>query len=913
MFALFNSELTGFLSFVSESACLLIKVIILIILYRSTTNSQSKRVAFYTLFAILCTGIFTNLTMTLYWLREEPFCIVSKLVSRTFFRLEFATHAVQFLALFFFFRELSSRKTALKSIIAFSLPACFFVPYYLVRAIQTFYMGDLQYSSMDELVRRFFSAHLLILGFFLLLLLYRNYKREQIKLLRHHNLTLGLYFMLPYYIAKIFESSLMSFFVNVHAATITSILLTGMIVYCFRRLAGLRFLNMKSHINATIARKISFLDEFKEVLHMFSSMMRLEEAIDVTRSFFKRAFNVPTDKLSVFLRDLNTYRPRQIGDPVELARKLYIETVLGPGSEHADVISFIEKHHIIIRDEVEFSHYYQVVGQEKRELAAVIEFLGHINADVFLPVYCDERIVAYIVITHGVRPSDFYTDVERDEMLIYCSHLGSVLSLLSTIDMETYLARERQLQQSLDGEMRARLLLYKSVNVCARASKTSDVGVIVYKNRRFAYCNQAASDVLKVDLNEHKTLPIVRQIQEMCHETALYHTPKQALIANVQGETIAVHTTNNIERSNVIATVRYPGVVDYIKNGLSILQDPAYWDTLLALYTTEEGTFVNNLLPTDTATLLNCKVNLLRTALAHSTFLIELAEDDDVRSFAHVIHKIHQRSVIEEVIVRSGDDEARVGLKLFGINPVFQIPQEPCLFESLSGRGTILIQNVHQLSLQLQRRLYEYIISGRYTPLKSEQQLESDVLLLVATSYNVQDLVQRGLFLKELYAELRNRIIWMPSLTSLPADEFFALLEGIRKQLVHSKAYQNLLTLTESESRRLMGSGCVSLHELKQKVQGVLQRKTRKRPLEEHAVIDQTYTISDLDLAEAARLGKNVLKDPKLFAMVLGKFGYNQSLAAQFLGVNRSTINRRCVQYGLDLGRENETETSGRA
>ena len=64
--------------------------------------------------------------------------------------------------------------------------------------------------------------------------------------------------------------------------------------------------------------------------------------------------------------------------------------------------------------------------------------------------------------------------------------------------------------------------------------------------------------------------------------------------------------------------------------------------------------------------------------------------------------------------------------------------------------------------------------------------------------------------------------------------------------------------------------------------------------------MDPAYHISDFDLVEAARLGKHALKDPKMVAMLMRKFDNNQSKVAMFLGVNRSTVSRRCAEYGMD-------------
>ena len=52
------------------------------------------------------------------------------------------------------------------------------------------------------------------------------------------------------------------------------------------------------------------------------------------------------------------------------------------------------------------------------------------------------------------------------------------------------------------------------------------------------------------------------------------------------------------------------------------------------------------------------------------------------------------------------------------------------------------------------------------------------------------------------------------------------------------------------------------------------------------------------DIAQAVRLGKKALQDPQSMAILWNKFR-NQNKIATLLGVNRSSVNRRCQEYNL--------------
>ena len=53
------------------------------------------------------------------------------------------------------------------------------------------------------------------------------------------------------------------------------------------------------------------------------------------------------------------------------------------------------------------------------------------------------------------------------------------------------------------------------------------------------------------------------------------------------------------------------------------------------------------------------------------------------------------------------------------------------------------------------------------------------------------------------------------------------------------------------------------------------------------------------ELIQAARLGKHALRDQRIMVMLWDKFK-NQNKIASFLGVNRSSVNRRCKEFNLE-------------
>jgi DNA-binding protein Fis len=114
---------------------------------------------------------------------------------------------------------------------------------------------------------------------------------------------------------------------------------------------------------------------------------------------------------------------------------------------------------------------------------------------------------------------------------------------------------------------------------------------------------------------------------------------------------------------------------------------------------------------------------------------------------------------------------------------------------------------------------------------------------------------------------------------------------------VQHDGFKQLLALTDKEKQKLIDKKSASISEFKQQVQRLLEAKTHKTHIE-HTVLTPQYDIVDPELLEAARLGKHALRDPRMVAFLWDKFK-NQNKIATFLGVNRSSVNRRCKEYGI--------------
>lgn len=672
--------------------------------------------------------------------------------------------------------------------------------------------------------------------------------------------------------------------------SISTIFLTYAIYYCSRKMMGLRFLNFQAHVQSH--DKFSFIDNFKDVLEQLSHVTSVQELGHITQTFFKDAFHIPLRRTALFVRKLSAMEEVN-PSKLELSKiESQVEMILN--SQDHEINTFLQQSKIIIQDEVAFSNHYE----NTRVTNAIASFLEEINADIFIPIYEKQKIIAYIIVDRDAR-IEFYSDIERDEMLVFASYLGNVSHLLQNRNLEALIHQEKELKEELYAKHQEINQYKESIRSFLKNNKQKEIGIIFYKNRRFIYGNQTAKEMLKININMQEGHPIVQALKQIARLVEEYKSSQLCFTKDSEGNKLVLCGVPNLEQNNVIISVYHPDITDIITKQIDHLKDPTKWDYLLYLETTQSGQLINQLIPGSGEHLLNFKISILKIALSKKAILLTMPEEDLVPT-VELLHHISLRESLHILNLQGAEKNFDTAIKLFGINSIFGInSQGQPLLKKLDSVGTLFIQNIQLLGIETQEYLAEFIRYGYYRVFKSDQKISSNVRIICSTHQDLHSLVQEGKFSKELFTELRKATLSMPSLLTLPEQELSELAEGFTEQaLKQTSAFKNLLELTDREKLKLAHQRPISLQELKAKVQQALVHKSKKNEIYQETQFDPAYEITDPELVQAARLGKHALRDPKIMALLWSKFK-NQNKIATFLGVNRSSVNRRCKDYNL--------------
>ncbi len=890
-----------FLFFV-ETIAFFAKLYFLFFLITKALRSKNLSTPLYLLLALLFNGAFGDFVWIIKLFRELWYPLLDYSYIVFFIRLGWAFNVLQFQSLSLFVESLVDKKYKInlrqKTLLVFSF---IFSMYFFYSAFFHFDIvhgrSEFEFTMMNVIV--FYVLFFLILPS-IFLTLKNLYQVNFPKILKKQLTILVTFLLCPYLLTESIQTLIIvtKMYLNVTAnnylyciTSVSTLLLTFAIYHAMRKVMGLRFLNFQNHVQA--AKTFNFIDDFKNVLEKLSYTNSVPELSILTQLFFKDAFGLQANCTNLYIRSLANHTKSNEQKNELSSREVTVERCINGNNEIThDIVQAIKQHKILIYDEIVFNNFYQE-NKINREL---IQFLERINAAIFLPIYEHATLIAYIIVERDGRSNEFFSNVERDEMLVFASYLGNIIHLLQNRNLTLLIAQEKELREELFQKHQEINQYKESIRTFLRSSRQRKIGILFYKNRRFTFGNQAAKELINVDLNAHMGHSLAKVCKQLVEQVENYKATQHSFGLDAQGNKLILVGIPSLEHNTIIITVYYPEIADVIKKQIDLLQNPSEWDYLLYLETTKSGQLINQLIPGSGSQLLNFKIGLLKIALSRKALLLQMPEADLLPT-VEIIHHISLREKLQVVSLQALKN-TDIAIQLFGINPLLGFAQKPSMLEQLHNVGTLFIQNIHLLDIELQEKLAEFIKYGYYTVYKGDQRIVSDVRIIASSHLNIEALVQEGRFSPCLFKELQKTTLSMPSIANLASEEMHDLVDGFTKQALRSSTFKTLLELTEREKNILIDDRPMSLFQFKTKIQQLLMHKSKKNNVEDSMEFDQTYSITDPALAQAARLGKKALKDPKIMNILWNKFK-NQNKIAAFLGVNRSSINRRCKEYDL--------------
>jgi PAS domain S-box-containing protein len=218
---------------------------------------------------------------------------------------------------------------------------------------------------------------------------------------------------------------------------------------------------------------------------------------------------------------------------------------------------------------------------------------------------------------------------------------------------------------------------------------------------------------------------------------------------------------------------------------------------------------------------------------------------------------------------------------------------KPGHFQMAHG-GTLLLDEVGEMPVPLQVKLFRVLSSGEFSPLGSVKVHKVDARILACTNRNLEEMIDEGRFREELYYRINVVNVSIPPLCDRPEDipllvqHFIDRFRRKRNKAIHGVSDEVLAVL-----RRYDFPG--NVRELENAI--------------EHAFVmcrDERIETPHLPakIVAAVESGGRTRQDDRtekaIIQEALRRHRGNRQETARELGMHRSTLWRKLRQYGID-------------
>lgn len=670
-------------------------------------------------------------------------------------------------------------------------------------------------------------------------------------------------------------------------ATLSTIFMTIAIVFCTLNLLRFRFLNFSNKVRDR--SNTSSNGSFKDTIEHLSLATTPQELLFISQMFFKENFQIAPENVCLNFRNNQETCSLTHENKCSSTNNI-IESLI---NDDYQAVTLLQQYRILIADEVMFDAFY-ATGENEQKLS---NFLTKISSEIFLPMYDKNTIIAYLTINRS-NTHKFYSIAEQNKIVIFGKFLASAINIMNNSNILTLLQESKKIKEELYLKHQEINQYKESIKTLLKQKTNSQVGILFYKNGKFSLGNETSQKLLPINLNVQATHPTTITITKLAQQVESFRTIQSRFLQDSNNKQLLITGVPHLDyNGGVILTIHYPDTSDVIKTQIDQLQDPSQIDFLLYLETTKSGKLINQIVPSNSEILLNFKIKLLEIALSKKATLIQ-SHSDDLLSIVEIIHHISLRSKLHIIDLKPTVSNHDLAIKLFGLNPILMHDQEESLLKRLDGNGTLFIKNIELLDLETQNKLAHFIKYGIFTMVKSEQKISSDVRIICSMSQNPQALIDQNKLSVLLYKELCTTTLTLPSLLTMEEHELQELIDGFAYQAIEESNFTTLLQISKKDKEQLIDRRPASLQEFKSKIQYLITQKSKDNHIFHETHFDPEFNVTNPKLLQAANLGKHALKDAEIMSMLWVQFQC-QNKIAQFLGVNRSSVNRRCKEYNL--------------
>ncbi|MBW1748776.1 MAG: sigma 54-interacting transcriptional regulator [Deltaproteobacteria bacterium] len=293
-----------------------------------------------------------------------------------------------------------------------------------------------------------------------------------------------------------------------------------------------------------------------------------------------------------------------------------------------------------------------------------------------------------------------------------------------------------------------------------------------------------------------------------------------------------------------------------------------------------------------------------------TTVLLEGESGTGKELFARAIHSLSQRKKGPIITVNCGAlPDTLLESELFGYKAgAFTDAKrdKPGRFAQ-ARNGTLFLDEIGDISPMLQMRLLRVLQEKVYEPLGSTKSEKADVRIVAATNKNLKELVQQGLFRKDLYYRINIVTLFLPPLRERKEDIPLLVEHFLRR--FNSLRGKEIKGLSAKAMNILMSYDFPgNIRELENIVEYTTvvckNHLVRKEHLPEtpHQKIDLRKIPASEKLTESEPSLEAVEKD--IIYKTLKKNNWSRKLTASQMGIHPTTLWRKMKRLNLEVSNQ---------
>ena len=207
--------------------------------------------------------------------------------------------------------------------------------------------------------------------------------------------------------------------------------------------------------------------------------------------------------------------------------------------------------------------------------------------------------------------------------------------------------------------------------------------------------------------------------------------------------------------------------------------------------------------------------------------------------------------------------------------------------------GTLFLDEVGNLALETQQMLLRAIQERRYRPIGDKTDKSFNVRIIAATNEDLEKVVIEKRFRQDLLYRLHDFEITVPPLRDCQED-IMPLAEFFRE--IANNELECSVTGFDAEARKtlLTHPWPGNVRELRQKIMGAVLQAQTGVVMKEHLELAVTKPTSPVSFAL-----RNDAEDKERILRALKQANGNRKVAAELLGIGRTTLYSKLEEYGL--------------